>query len=202
MERLLIINGSPRAPKSNSKKYIDLLKESLPGGTEVVEINVLNRRNRKYISELNQFSDILIVFPLYVDTIPMVLMEYLKEMGGVACPKTRFHFIVNGGFFESHQSDIAMKIIEYYCRKNDFQIGMKLQIGAGEAMLRTFPWLAKFQLARFAKKMILGKKETMTFTMPLTRTMFLLGSKFYWTNYGKQYGCTKKEMETLKIEGK
>lgn len=45
MGKLLIVNGSPRAPKSNSKRYAALLKAYMPQQTD--EYNVTEKRHKE-----------------------------------------------------------------------------------------------------------------------------------------------------------
>ena len=36
--------------------------------------------------------------------------------------------------------------------------------------------------------------------MPLNKRLFLWAATYYWTWYGKRFGTTKEQMQTMKIE--
>ena len=63
MAGLLILNGSPRAPRSNSKRCAALCEK------------------------MNEVSDVLLVFPLYADGLPVTLLDFLKTLE--TCPPER-----------------------------------------------------------------------------------------------------------------
>ena len=44
MDRVLILNGSPRAPKSNSKRYAEIFSGKFSGQTEYFNISKKNHR--------------------------------------------------------------------------------------------------------------------------------------------------------------
>lgn len=37
-------------------------------------------------------------------------------------------------------------------------------------------------------------------TMPLSKRLFLMASTYYWTRYGRKFGVTKQQMQTMQIE--
>ena len=78
MGEILILNGSPRAPKSNSKQYADIFTQKCKWDVEYSCITASNHLN--LCSELNHFSDVLLVFPLYADGIPVTLLNFLKNL--------------------------------------------------------------------------------------------------------------------------
>lgn len=74
MGRLLIVNGSPRAPRSNSRRYIEYLLQNWKGAAD------------QYAAvsggpvSFELYTDLLLVFPLYVDGVPAVLLPFLKTL--------------------------------------------------------------------------------------------------------------------------
>ena len=76
--KLLIVNGSPRAPRSNSKKYAEHFKKYWGNDTE--EYNVIVKQHTRICEKIGQYSDLLLVFPLYADGLPVTLMHLLKEV--------------------------------------------------------------------------------------------------------------------------
>ena len=49
MGKLIIINGSPRASKSNSKKYAEVFKEHYKG--EILEYNIVSKNTKTYLKK-------------------------------------------------------------------------------------------------------------------------------------------------------
>lgn len=74
MGKLLIVNGSPRAPRSNSRRYIE---QFLPCWGETADQYTALRGGPLSPEDC---TDLLLVFPLYADGIPAVLMRTLKEL--------------------------------------------------------------------------------------------------------------------------
>ena len=126
MGKLLIVNGSPRAPRSNSRRYIE---QFLPCWGETADQYTALRGGPLSPEDC---TDLLLVFPLYADGIPAVLMRTLKELAvwrGTARP--RIHVLVNCGFLEPEQTRPAVEMVRFFCKRYGFPWGMALQIGSG-----------------------------------------------------------------------
>ena len=109
--------------------------------------------------------------------------------------------MINCGFIEPYQNDIAVEMLQLYCRTNGFPFGSVLKIGSGEAILNTpFRFFLKRKIRKLAGSVISGKYRTFSVTMPISKRLFLRASSVYWENYGKKNGITKNQMETMKIE--
>ena len=73
---MMILNGSPRASKSNSREFAQLLKRSYPGAT--LEYNLASQNHRDICSALESCSNLVFVFPLYVDCLPCCMLDFLS----------------------------------------------------------------------------------------------------------------------------
>ena len=131
MGRMMILNGSPRASKSNSREFAQLLKRSYPGAT--LEYNLASQNHRDICSALESCSNLVFVFPLYVDCLPCCMLDFLSclEKSPLA-HKPTVHLIVNCGFLEPRQNEVAIDMLKLFCRKNGFPFGSSLSIGSGE----------------------------------------------------------------------
>ena len=78
MAAIMILNGSPRAPRSNSKQYAELFSKSCRSETEYFQITRTN--HLELCRAVERFSDLLFVFPLYADGIPVTLLNFLKVL--------------------------------------------------------------------------------------------------------------------------
>ena len=77
MEKIMILNGSPRAPRSNSKQYAALFAKYSRFSTET--FSVTGPKSKEIGNRIQEFSHVLLVFPLYADGIPVPLLLFLKE---------------------------------------------------------------------------------------------------------------------------
>lgn len=200
MENIIILNASPRAPKSNSKTYAQIFQKYSKLPTEYFNINKLN--HMEICNKIEQFSQVLFVFPLYADSIPVTLLNFLKTLENNP-PKNKpvISVLINCGFIEPEQNDTAVKIIQIFCKQNGYVFGSVLKIGSGEAILET-PF--RFFVSRKIKKLASSLKNknygVFKTTMPISKNTFIKASTNYWINYGKKNGVSKEEMQTMKIE--
>lgn len=207
MGKIMIVNGSPRAPRSNSKRYAALLKEALGPGMEYVEYNVTQMQHEKACRSLQESGcgDLVFVFPLYVDSVPVTLLHFLNCLEGFPLKeneKPAVHVIVNCGFQEPGQNRPAVEILRLFCRENGYPFGCVLCIGSGEAILDTpFVFLIKRKLKKFAAALLAGKAVEMKTTMPLPKRAFIRASVSYWRRYGEKFGVSEEKMDTMEIEG-
>ncbi len=200
MENIIILNASPRAPKSNSKIYAQIFQKYSKLPTEYFNINKLN--HMEICNKIEQFSQVLFVFPLYADSIPVTLLNFLKTLENNP-PKNKpvISVLINCGFIEPEQNDTAVKIMQIFCKQNGYVFGSVLKIGSGEAILET-PF--RFFVSRKIKKLASSLKNknygVFKTTMPISKNTFIKASTNYWINYGKKNGVSKEEMQTMKIE--
>lgn len=201
MAGILILNGSPRAPRSNSKRYAALFMNRCKVQCEYQSITKLN--HAELCEKMNEVSDVLLVFPLYADGLPVTLLDFLKTLE--TCPPERkpvISVLINCGFFEHHQNDIAVRMVELFCRQNGYRFGSVLKIASGEAILDTpFCGLVKRKLEQLAAAIVQGKARVLHVSMPLTRGMFVRASTRYWVSYGKKNGVSREQMAVMEIEG-
>ena len=198
MGKLLIVNGSPRAPRSNSRRYIE---QFLPCWGETADQYTALRGGPLSPEDC---TDLLLVFPLYADGIPAVLMRTLKELAvwrGTARP--RIHVLVNCGFLEPEQNQVAVKMVRFFCKRYGFPWGMTLRIGSGEAILdKPFAWFAHRGIRRLAAGMQSGRSKVVSVRMPLSKALFVRASTRYWSGYGAKNHMTAEQMRTMEIEGR
>lgn len=202
MGKIIILNGSPRAPKSNSKIYSQIFMNKTEEQNEY--FNISKKNHLELCEKLENFSDILFVFPLYADGVPVTLLNFLKTLESNP-PKNKpvVSIIINCGFMEPEQNNVAVRIMEMFCKRNGYKFGSVLKIASGEAILSTpFKIMVSSKIKKFAASVSKKRYMQLQVTMPISKKMFLSASTKYWENYGKKNGVTKEEMLTMKIEGK
>lgn len=200
MGKIMILNGSPRAPKSNSKQYAEMFSKACAAETEYFAVTKTN--HQAICHAMDGFSDVLLVFPLYADGIPVTLMRFLDTLAQNApSRKPRVSVLINCGFLEPEQNNIAVAMLRLYCKENGYPFGSVLQIGSGEAILSTpFRILVRAKVKKLAAAIVAGQSQTWKVTMPISKGMFLKASTRYWVHYGKRNGITKEQMATMQIE--
>ena len=120
--RLTIFNGSPRGKGSNSKI---LTEQFLRGFTEVgdndyeVHYIVHKDRSAERLEAFENAETVLLVFPLYVDSVPAIVKQFIEELkpfcGREDNPKILY--FVHSGFPEAHQSRFVERYLEKLARR-------------------------------------------------------------------------------------
>jgi hypothetical protein len=200
MGKILILNASPRAPKSNSKHYAQIFSQKCRWKTEYENISKTNHLD--LCEKIGQYSDLLFVFPLYADGIPVTLLNFLKSLSEhPPKPKPVISVLINCGFLEPHQNNIAVEMIRLFCKESGYEFGSVFKIGSGEAILTTpFRLMVTWKMKKFARSVTEQKYQILETTMPISKQTFLKASTSYWTAYGEKNGISKEQMETMEIE--
>lgn len=202
MGKIMILNGSPRAPKSNSKKYSEIFMKY--SRMQCDYFNITKTNHLKLIAEMEKYSDVIIAFPLYADSLPVGLLNFLKNLeNNLPAQRPVISILINCGFLEYEQNCVAVSMIRYFCRRNNFPIGSTLMLGSGEAILDTpFRYIAERAIKRLSESVNKGNYKDITATMPLPKWLFKMAARSYWIRYGKKFGVSEKEMQQLEIESR
>lgn len=200
MDKLLILNGSPRSRRSNSQKFTQILTKYL--SCEWEECFLFTQDHREICDKVKEYSDVLFVFPLYVDSLPCCVLEFLDCLcQNLPDSYPTIHLMINCGFLETEQNSIAIKTLQFFCKKYGFPFGSCLSIGSGEAIL-TPPFYLLFQLKlrKLAKSILRSVPVNLSIALPLSKKRFLVESEKFWLSAGEKNGLTKKQMQSPNIE--
>ncbi len=202
MDKTVIINGSHRAPISNSRRYSKYLMKFLRSYSEEF---LLNKNNYDEVSkELFSANKAILIFPLYADCIPSILLGFLnrlEKLGEKYKSRPVVYIIINCGFIENEQNDVAIDIMAFYLKKNNFEFGGVLSIGSGEAILDSpFRGVVTGKIKKFAKAIELGENIRIKTQMPIPKGFFVKAGNKYWALKGSTHGKTKIEMQTMEIK--
>lgn len=144
--KISIINGSPKAIKSNSEILGNYLSSLLKENEIKKYYSISFRLNDENKNEIYNSDVLIFLFPLYIDGIPSNLLklfvEFEKEK--VVNPATRVYCIVNNGFYEGKQNRLAILQIKNWCEKVNARWGQGIGLGAGELL----PYLKKYKLGQ------------------------------------------------------
>ncbi|TPF98092.1 hypothetical protein CBI46_16025, partial [Clostridium perfringens A] len=78
MGRVIIINGSPRASRSNSKQYGEIFSSYYKEQTDI--FNITKNNHKEICNKIAAYTDILLIFPLYADSLPVTMLNFLKVL--------------------------------------------------------------------------------------------------------------------------
>lgn len=112
---LVIISGAARPrSKSNTAKVIAAFQKGFEESGNSTEVWYLSDRHQ-WESAADAFARndrILIAFPLYVENIPGILLEFLSGLRPKQTPGTKLAFLLQGGFPEASQSRCCEAFLE------------------------------------------------------------------------------------------
>lgn len=198
MGKLIVINGSPRGGRSNTRLYSEAMTSVWPD--EHVAYNVVRRQPAECLEQLDGCTDILLAFPLYTDGLPSGLVELLGQLleAGIDA-ESRVHVLVNCGFREPSQCAVALEIVRLFCKRAGCRFGASLCIGCGEAFPGTpLMRIAERKLRRFAREIVRGNSPQWTLKMPLTRGLFIRVADDFWLR--RAGNLTRAQLEARRVK--
>lgn len=137
------INGSPRGKNSTSNYLIDLIQSYFSDDYPFTKVKMKDFAEINDIKKILDYENIVIVFPLYGDSLPSTVLDFLVELHK-HCDSVEtlpnLYAVSNCGFLEGKQIHIAMEIMEHYAKRTGFNWRFGIGLGAGEAF-RTTPFL-------------------------------------------------------------
>ena len=203
--KISIINGSPKAGRSNSEILENYLL-SLLKDNEIRKYYSISVRLDDKIKNQIYNSDVLIfLFPLYVDGIPSNLLKLLVEFEKekVVNPATRVYCVVNNGFYEGKQNHLAILQIKNWCEKVKARWGQGIGVGAGELL----PYLKKCKLEqgplknlgkaleKFSINILTLKSDEDIYINPnWLRSLYFLQGSISWILKGRKNNLRVREL--------
>jgi len=137
--------GSPKKKRSTSEVLGDFLLDRLMDeGMETDSLSIQKHLRdedsaKDMLSRCSDADLIILAFPLYIDSLPWtatkaleLIAEHRKE--NQPLKEQRFMGIVNSGFPEASQSDVAMEISKCFAKKTGFKWAGGLALGGGGAI--------------------------------------------------------------------
>ncbi|AAK78731.1 hypothetical protein BJV85_003254 [Clostridium acetobutylicum] len=142
MKNICFINGSPRSKKANSTLYLNLIDKSLDSKNYTkYYIDTTSSIKGDLESTFKTLLDadyIILAFPLYVYSMPSLLVRFLEDYyiylknKDTISQKTNLYAVVNCGFPDAKMNVEALKIVFNCCKKLNINFRFGIGIGAGE----------------------------------------------------------------------
>ena len=207
--KISVINGSPKFKENISGLLIKEIILELGEEDKNIEVFHLNRKNvNKEEMERIRCSDaIIFAFPLYVDSLPALVLEFLVEMeknqNKIKDIAPTIYCVINNGFFEGRQNNIAIRQMQHWCKKMNFIWGQGIGVGAGEML----PALSKVPLGKGPKKNLgeavkrlcfniknLKTDENMLFSPNYFRFLWKFQADLFWILKARDNGLKIREL--------
>lgn len=207
---LVIINGSPRVAKfSNTDKIIHSFVKGLEGTGITWELHNLSNR-KEWDAAREAFLSherILIAFPLYVECIPSLMLEFLESLPSERRQPAQLSFLLHGGMDEGFEFRFCERILQGLPAQLGCRFGGTL-IHGGSFGIRTREDAVKAKIVApyekmgrlFAQNGNFLTPEAKKFTGPeqypwLVRKMvsllFLKKVNKGFEDFAKSWGCTR-----------
>lgn len=127
---VLFINCSPKFKNSNSARFINSINKKIKDNFNICDIYSDN--NTDVINLIKKSEKIIIAFPLYVDAPPSKLIFLLENLKNEKLDNKEIYCIVNCGFLEPEQNNVACEIIKCFCIQKNIYYKGAFKIGCGE----------------------------------------------------------------------
>ncbi len=130
-----MICGSPNMKNSNSMYLLNGLKSMLKTEAEIYRTKGgAESAQKAALAAAKDNAPIVFAFPLYADQLPSDFLKFLfelePEMKEVST-KSKVYVVVQNGFYDARQNNIAVRIVKKWCEKCGLIFGQAAMIGAG-----------------------------------------------------------------------
>ncbi|MCQ1530832.1 NAD(P)H-dependent oxidoreductase [Lutispora saccharofermentans] len=204
MKRVVAINGSPKSAESTSGMLIKILEEYIGTIVDTFQAVELIRREdaHKVIADILKADDLLIVFPLYVDSLPASLLKLLTqiEQAAKACGSSlpTVYTICNCGFYEAEHNSLALKMTRTFVKRIGAGYGYGLGIGCGGvlAQMKKGPVDNVYAALRDMGDAITAENskecEDVFVTPKMPRFLYKIGGNIGWRQMTRKNGVLKQ----------
>ena len=205
---IALINGSPKRGYSASGVLINDLKTFISSDTLCFEFNT-PKISDDFIKCLNDFDALVFFFPLYVDGVPSHLLSCLCELEDMKIinKNIRVYGVVNCGFYEGIQNNVALEILENWTHKLGLVWGMGVGFGGGGALMsmKTLPIgkgpkaslgvLFKYLAKKIEEK---SSSENKYISINFPRFLYIVLAEWGWKRAIKANGGKTKDINNKK----
>ena len=181
----LFINGSPKLDKSNSFYFLSMINDNS-------KIRFLYKDDfDDILRDINKISTIIFSFPLYVDGPPNKVIEFMEYINDnkIDIKDKKIYCIINCGFFEAKQNEIAALIIKNFAINNRAKYMGSFNIGAGEIVgkrnrkilykIISIPFY--FKIKKFKNSINKGLKVNLNTTIrPMSKKLYVFLANISW----------------------
>lgn len=205
--KICIINGSPKVGKSTSELLIEYFMPFIEGNEIITYKMGKTDFTETQFAQIESSEVLIFVFPLYVDGIPSLLLRFLValEKRGFRNKNINVYCMINNGFYEGRQNQVAADIMKNWCEAVGLIYGQALGVGAGEMLpfLRDIPLghgpnrNLGIALQKLGQNVVSLKRGEDLFLSPnWPRFLWKMqASLFFWYPRAKKNGLGRKELK-------
>ena len=129
---ILMLNCSYKTKDSNTRFFLELLKQELGEEVEILSIRqVLDGGFPEFLKKLEQAEAFVLGAPLYVDGLPAQAVKLLEMLLDFDLSGKRVYVVSNLGFYEGAQICNLFDIVRNWCGRMQMVYGGGLAVGAG-----------------------------------------------------------------------
>lgn len=198
------IHGSPKHKNSMSERLIGYMGQLAGAPVETHQaIKLLSDADLpQKLAGILKADVLLIVFPLYVDSLPaplIALLTRLDHAAQTAAHKPVVYALCNCGFHEAKHNGLALSMVRAFARSAGMPYGYGLSLGAGP-MLQGFKNLANgptapvhASLSEMVASMGLGLgREDVFVTVKFPRRLYILMAHLGWNQGARRNGVRRR----------
>jgi len=118
--KLAIFNGSPRGKTSNTNKLLEHFQKGFEdAGGEISHVDYLIQEKHldEQVRNLRESENILLAFPLYVDSVPGVVKQFIETVGNFDGSGKNIWFFVHSGFPEAIHCDGLIQYLKLLTKR-------------------------------------------------------------------------------------
>ncbi len=133
---IALINGSPKIKNSASGILLTGLKQQIANTASAIDIGFHTMTvSEQNLEALRCAAVWVFAAPLYVDGIPSHLLSCLMQLEKITWQQPiRVYGIINCGFYEGIQAELALQILQNWCEKSGFIWSGGIGVGGGGAL--------------------------------------------------------------------
>lgn len=198
--KIALINGSPKPRESTSAMLLHDIGSYMKDQAELIEINFHHSKVSSEILEQLKTIDVMIVAcPLYVDGLPGHLLSCLSQLENQIQDCSIYVYgIVNCGFYEGEQANIALDVLKNWCHKTHLSWAGGIGIGGGGG-LSQMPSGPKVPIDKELQLMAKNILQTQTndnqyVSVVFPRFLYKMSAQFGWRRLIKANGGHSKDL--------
>lgn len=218
MKNIVFISASPKInEQSSSREFLEMAGNRINADSfNKIFLDVRKSMTHHKAAEdyetISQADAIIISFPLYVFSLPGILIRYLQDYyqyykeNGKTGNNAKMYAIVNCGFPEPEINREAIRVIRSFCLQVNAEFRSGIMIGGGPALLgaKNAPFMKKtMQKLNAAFSAITediklehsgNAMEDVYVGVNLPRRLYLFMGDRGWISVAKKNGLSKKDL--------
>jgi len=199
--KICMINGSPKLQNSTSSLILKYIENRINAKNDIVNYHNEDADYKAVASDILSSDVLVVAFPLYADGIPSNLLPLLQHLEKMLTNKVKdlhVYVVVNNGFYEAKQNELAIAMMKAFCIKIKAKWGQGIAIGGGPLLndfsVENGPMAKAYQaLAELAKNIqIQSFNEDVYIDPGLPRFLYIFSGNIMWRRQAKNNRVSKK----------